>query len=285
MPLHKFWRSRPEAEVDEEFAAHLELQTRRYVEQGMSEHQARTRALERFGDRDEVREACTTISHRMEARVRRTEYFEELAQDLKFALRSLRKSRLFTVVALSTIAIGVGANTAIFSVIDAVLLQSPPYANASRTMVLFNSYEQDGMSKAAVSVPELFDYRETMRSFDAIAAMRPRSATVVGNGRDPEGLSAYLVTPNFFQLLGVNAERGRTFRDGDGVVNGELVVVLSHALWSRRYGADSTLLGKSITLNALPYTVIGVMPQGIRFPDDPVGYAKTPADVWIPSTY
>ncbi|MEP6834947.1 MAG: ABC transporter permease [Gemmatimonas sp.] len=285
MPSFKFWRSRPELEVDEELASHIELLTRRYLEQGMSELEARARAHERFGERDGVRAQCTTISQRMEARVRRAEYLEELAQDLKFALRTLRKSRLFTVVALSTIAIGVGANTAIFSVIDAVLLEAPPYANASRLMVLFNSYEQEGLSKTPLSAPEFFDVRATMHSFDAIAAMRPRPATVVGNGGPPEGLSAYVVTPNFFQVLGANAAYGRTFRDGDGIANGASLVVLSHALWTRRYGADTSLIGKAITINAAPYTVIGVMPPGLRFPDDALGYAKSPADIWIPSTY
>ena len=122
MPLLKFWRSRPEVDVDDEFAGHIKLQTRRDIAQGLGEQQARARAFERFGASDSVREQCTTISHRVKARMQRTDYLEELAQHLKFTWRSLRKSRLFTVVALSTITIEVGANKAIFSVIDAVLL-------------------------------------------------------------------------------------------------------------------------------------------------------------------
>lgn len=284
MVRRPFWKSRPEVDVDDEFAAHIEMQTHRYMQSGLSESAARARALERFGNTDAVREECTTIQNRMEARVRRTEYLDELKQDMRFTLRSLRKSRLFTVVALLTIAIGVGANTAIFSVIDAVLIQSPPYANASRVVVINNSYGVDGKDMAAVSPPEYFDYAARLKSLDMVAALRPATATLVGDGGEAEALNAYIVTPNLFQLLGANALIGRTFRPGDGVPGGALTVVLSHALWQRRFGGDSSIVGKSVTINALSRTVVGVMPPDVRFPDDPVGYAKAKADAWTPST-
>ncbi|MEP6764000.1 MAG: ABC transporter permease [Gemmatimonadaceae bacterium] len=281
----KFWRVKPETEVDDEIAAHIELQTQRFIASGKSEADARALALSRFGNTNEVRAECTDIRQRLETKVRRTEYFAELSQDLHFAFRSLRKSRVFTVVALLTIAIGVGANTAIFSVIDAVLLRSSPYANAERSMVLFNSYEQEGLNKTPLSAPELFDFRDGFQSMDAIAAIRPTPATTIGNGADPEQLTAYAVTPNLFDVLGVSAARGRTFRADEGALNGALFVILSDALWKRRFGADTSIVGKTITINAQQRQVVGVMPPGIRFPDDPIGYASGPADIWIPWTY
>lgn len=285
MKFIPFWKERPEAVVDDELAAHIELQTHRYVETGMPESEARAKAIARFGNADEVRKECSTIQQRMETRVRRTEYLDELRQDVKFTVRSLSKSRLFTVVSLLTIAIGVGANTAIFSVIDAVLLQPPPYANAARTMVIGNANASDLSLPGAVSAPEYFDYATRLQSVDVVAALRPRAATLVGNGGEAEALNAYVVSPNLFQLLGVGAAHGRTFQQGDGTPGGELTVVLSDALWQRRFGADPAIVGKAITINMLPHVVVGVMSPYARFPDAPVGYLKAKADVWISSTF
>lgn len=285
MRFNPFWKDRAEVVVDDELESHIELQTHRYVEMGMPESEARAKAVARFGNADDVRRECSTIQQRMETRVRRTEYLDELRQDVKFTFRSLSKSRLFTVVSLLTIAIGVGANTAIFSVIDAVLVQPPPYAHASQTMVIGNATASDLSVPGAVSAPEFFDYATRLQSVDAVAALRPRVATLVGNGGEAEALNAYVVSPNLFQLLGVGAAHGRTFRHGDGIPGGELSVVLSDALWQRRFGADPTIVGRSITINTLPHVVVGVMPPGVRFPDEPVGYLKSKADVWISATF
>jgi putative ABC transport system permease protein len=280
-----FWRVPVETEVDEEIAGHIALQVHRYMARGMSEADARATALARFGDAERVRAECTTIRHHMEAEVRRTEYLSELRQDLLFALRTLRKNPIFTAVAVLTIAIGVGANTAIFSVIDAVLLTAPPYRHADRTVVLFNSYSQDGLGKAAVSAPEMFEFRETFRSLDAIAALRPAPATIVGEGAEPEQLNAYVVTPNLFDLIGMTSALGRTFRPDEGAPGGEMVAILSDGLWRRRFGADPGIVGRSIMINGIARLVVGVMPAGIRFPDEAIGYAKAPADIWLANSY
>lgn len=282
---HLFWRVPVQTEVDEEIAAHIELQTRRYIKEGMSPEDAREKAVARFGDPAGVREQMTDIRQDMEQDMRRSEFRDELRQDVLFALRGFRRAPLFTLVALVTIAIGVGANTAIFSVVNTVLLQPLPYANAERGVVLFNAYDQEGLERTAVAGAELFDFRETFKSLDAIAGFRPAAATLTAEGADPEQLNAYLATPDLFEVLGVRATVGRAFLPTDGRPNEPQVAVLSHALWQRRFGGDSSVIGKTIVINAVPRTVVGVMGQGMRFPDSPIGYAKGRADLWIANTF
>jgi len=148
------WSVPIEHEVDEEITAHLELQTRRYIERGMTEAEARAAALARFGDINMVRDECQGIRREMEADVRRAELLSELRQDAAFAIRTMRASPLFTAVVFITIAIGVGANTAIFSVVDAVLLRSLPYQHADRTYLLWNG-NADNASHTSVAVQAL----------------------------------------------------------------------------------------------------------------------------------
>lgn len=281
---HLFWPVPVETEVDEELSAHIELQTARYIREGDSPAAAREKALARFGDAARVRTECTDIRQHMETEMRRTEFIEELRQDALFALRGFRRTPLFTAVALATFAIGVGANTTIFSVVDAVLLRPLPYANTDRNVVLFNAYNQTGLEHAAISGAELFDFRETMPSLDAIAGFRPAPATLTAEGFEPEPLSVLVTTPNLFEVIGAGFALGRGFLPGDGAPSSQGVAVLSHALWQRRFGGDSTIIGKEIAINAVPRMVVGVMAEGMRFPDSPVGHAKQPADVYIANT-
>ena len=279
-----FWRVPVETEVNEELVGHIELQTQRYIREGMAPDAARAMALRRFGDSSAVREQCTDIRHDMETDMRRSEIREEVRQDAVFALRGFVRAPLFTFVALVTIAIGVGANTAIFSVVNTVLLRPLPYPNAERNVTIFNSYGAELFDRASVSGGELFDYRETMKSLDAIAGMRSGAATLTAEGTDPEPLQAYVVTPNLFDVLGVRPVIGRSFLPTDGRPGDALVVILSHALWQRRYGGDPNVVGKTLVLNDFPRTIVGVMPPNMRFPDSPVGFAKAKADIWVANT-
>ena len=282
---HLFWRVPVETEVNEELEAHIELQTRRYVREGLSPEEARARAVARFGDASAIRHQCTDIRHDMETDIKRSEFREEIRQDAVFALRGFRRTPLFTIVALATIAIGVGANTAIFSVVNTVLLRPLPYPNADRNVTIFNSYGNELFDRTAVAGGELFDYRETMKSLDAIAGIRPGPpSTLTADGLDPEPLTAYAVTPNLFDVLGVRPILGRSFLPTDGRPNDALVVILSHAFWQRRYGGDSSIIGKTLILNSLPRTIVGVMGEGMRFPDSPVNHARAKADLWAATT-
>jgi putative ABC transport system permease protein len=279
-----FWPVPIAREVDEEIAAHLELQTHRYVARGMTEADARAAALERFGDINNVRDECQDIRREMEATVRRAETLEELRQDAAFAIRTMRASPLFTLVALLTMAIGIGANTAIFSVVDAVLLRSLPYRHGDRTYLLWNGNAENA-STTAVAVPEYFDYRDQFRAFDAVAAITRQPSTIVGAGGEPERLMAYVVSPNLFDLLGVRRFVGRDFRVDDGSASAEKVILISHALWVRRFGGDSAVLGSKVNVAGRIRTVIGIMPSDVRFPDAPLGFLRERADLWIPSSW
>jgi putative ABC transport system permease protein len=258
---------------------------RRYREAGLSEEQARAKALARIGDLDAARAAARK---ELEAPVNRSSFWPTLIQDARFALRTLRRAPVFTATALVTIAVGAGATTAIFTVVNAVLLRDLPYPSAGRTMVVNDYYPgEKGIGAAAVSPEEFADFRAGTQSFDHWAAMRPQQTALTdgcraGAGCEPERISAYAVSPELFDLLGIAPARGRNFTRPDGVLNADRVVLISDGLWQRRFGGDPGIVGRQITLGGLPRTVIGVMPVGVNFPDARIGYLKDRADVWIP---
>lgn len=276
-----FWKIPIEQEVEEEIAFHLEMQTRRYIAEGMTPAAAREAALQRFGDPESVREECHTLGHKLEVKMRRAELRHELRQDLSFALRLLRNHPLFTAIALVTLAVGIGANTAIFSVVKAVLLQALPYPEAGRVVVIWNGYDQPGLEQAAIAAAEFADIREQQRTFDGVSAINRQRMNLVGEG-EPEQVVGYSVSPNLFDLLGVTPRLGRGFNADDGQEGSEKVVLLSHALWMRRFGGDPSVVGRAIQLGGRLRTVIGVMPAGVGFPDAPVGFLSGRGDVWVP---
>lgn len=273
----------PNDRIDE-LDFHLEMLIRRYKDAGMSDADARTTALARLGDLDVARAAAR---HELETPMPRSAWWPTLVQDARYAFRALRRAPLFTATALLTFAVGTGATTAIFSVVNVVLMRDLPYPNADRAMVLNNYYDEPGMTKTAVAPEEFADYLAGTTSFDHLAALRPQPSALTdgcsaGAGCEPERVSAYVVSPELFGLLGVAPARGRDFTAADGVAGAERVLLISDGLWKRRFGADEHVIGRVVTLAGLPRTVIGVMPPGVNFPDDQVGYLKDRADAWIP---
>ena len=192
--------------------------------------------------------------------------------DLTLALRQLRKSPGFTLVAVLTLALGIGANTAIFSIINAVLLRPLPYPNADRIMVL-NESSGPGQDYS-VALPDYFDWQHDNTVFEHLAATHKESRNLSGiPGRDPERVSCASVTRNFFNVIGLGAEIGRTFTEDEDKVGASPVVVLSDRLWRRVFNADPTVLGQSITLHDQSFSVVGVMPPQVTSPQD--------TDVWL----
>jgi putative ABC transport system permease protein len=195
-----------------------------------------------------------------------------MMSDLKFAFRQLRKSPGFTLVAVLTLALGIGANTAIFSIVNAVLLRPLPYPNADRIMIL-NESSGPGQDYS-VALPDYFDWRNDNTVFEYLAATRKESRNLSGiPGREPERISCASVTRNFFNIVGLPPEIGRTFSEDEDKVGASPVVVISDRLWRRVFNADSNVLGRSITVHDQDYTVIGVMPPQVTSPQD--------ADVWL----
>src|SRR5580704_4166976 len=186
---------------------------------------------------------------------------ETLLQDLRYAFRLLLRSPTFTVIAVLTLALGIGANTAIFSVVNAILLRSLAFHDSSRIMLIA---EKSKFANPSVSYQNYIDWRDQSHSFDSVEAMRSSTITLAGSG-EPERLNARWVTAGLFSLLGVNAHLGRIFRADEDRAGGSPSVVISFGLWQRRFGRTPDILGKSIDLDSDPYTVIGVLPRSFEF--------------------
>ncbi len=196
---------------------------------------------------------------------------DTLLQDLRYAARSLRRSPGFTIIAALTLALGIGANAAIFSVVNGVLLRPLAYANPDRLVVVWGHKESIGNETA--SLPDFKDWREQNTVFESMAAVAYTRFDVTGDG-EPERVNAALTTANFFHVLGVAPEVGRAFNADEETSGRDRVVVLSHGFWERRFGSRPGVVGSTITLSGLPYTVVGVAPAGFR-----LGNAS---DLWAP---
>src|SRR6516225_6957259 len=191
---------------------------------------------------------------------------EALWQDIRYGVRMLRKDAGFTAIALLTLALGIGANTAIFSILDAVLLKPLPFPEPHRLMAIWGTDSKNGEARRAVSYPDFADYRDRNRSLEALAAYTDGMFTLTGNG-DPAQLHGAMVSASLLSVLRVAPEIGAGFTPEDDKP-GERVVLLSHSLWNTRYGGDPAIIGRSIVLNERPYAVVGVMPASFQFPLD-----------------
>jgi putative ABC transport system permease protein len=198
---------------------------------------------------------------------------ETLRQDLRFAVRTLLKKPLITAVAAATLALAIGANTAIFSVVRTVLLAPVPFKDPERLVVMRETNPQRGDDRAPTSIPAWTAYRDESGVFEELAGSRDWLPNLTGSG-EPETLSAYRFSGALFRTLGVPPLMGRTFGEEEDRPGHERVVVLSHALWQRRFGGDPAVLGRSLTLDGAPYTVIGVMPASFRHP--------ARSELWVP---
>jgi putative ABC transport system permease protein len=197
---------------------------------------------------------------------------DTLLQDIRYALRQLAAARGFTIVAVLTLAIGIGANTAIFSAVDAVLLKPLPFPGADRIFALRQHNRARGIERELASPGNFFDWRERSRSFEALAAADPWSIDYVSS-EGPDRLQAWRVTEGFFDVMGVPPLLGRTFRADDYTATGGTVAVLTHSAWQSRFGGDADIVGRAIVFNGQLTTVIGVMPPRFGYPSG--------GDVWL----
>ena len=196
-----------------------------------------------------------------------------LLQDLRFGLRTLLKRPGFAAVAVLTLALGIGANTAIFSVVNAVLLRPLPFKDADALVAVFETTQNN--PRDYISVPNLQDYREQTKSFEEFTTFVPQSINLTGAG-EPDRLIGGFVTSSFFKVFGVQPDRGRAFLPQEDAEGGGLVAVLNYDAWKRRFGGDPGIIGKTLTLNGEPFTVVGVMPEDFRFP-------LAEVEVWMPA--
>jgi predicted permease len=249
-------RPRPEDEVEAELEFHLEMRTREYIARGMRPAEARDRALSRFGDLARVRNTCRDIGQRRDTDMRRREYFGELVQDIGFALRQLLANPGFSLVAIVTLALGIGATTAIFSAVNAVVLRPLPVPEPERLVFLFNEWKGN---LGSVSAGNFTDVAAEQRGFESLTAINYSSFNL-SDGSTAERIIGARVTAAYFDVFGVRPALGRGFRLDEDEPGREQVVVLTHRLWVRRFGADPQIVGRDIRMNGLPYQVVGVMP-------------------------
>ena len=190
-----------------------------------------------------------------------------LAQNIRFALRTLRRHRLFATFAILTLGLGIGANTAIFSVIDGVLLKPLPYASGDQLVVISQSTKLAGRQNAAVSIKELYDYREKTSSFDALVEYHQMNFDLLRKG-NPDRVNTGVVSHNFFDVLGIRPIHGRTFVSGDDAPGADAVLVLSYPYWQKAFGGDPTVVGRIVQMNDRPHTIVGVLPSVPLYPQE-----------------
>ena len=197
-----------------------------------------------------------------------------MLQDLRYGVRMLLKNPGFAFIAVLTLALGIGANTAIFSVVNAVLLQPLPYPDPDRLMRMWETYRQ--VEKSTLSFPCLRDWREQSQSFAQIAAYEYESFILTG-GDQPERAIGAKVSDNFFQTMGLKPALGRDFLSDEDRYGGPRVVIIGHGLWQRRFAGDQQVIGRAMTINNETYAIIGVLPPGVEFPDQRI-------EIWAPLT-
>jgi predicted permease len=270
-------RQRVETELDKELRYHVERQTEENVAAGMNEREAREAASRMFGGVSQIEEYCRDM--------RQTQYLENILQDLRYAVRMLGKSPAFTVVIVLTLALSIGANSAIFSMIDGVLLMPLPYPQAERIARVF--YRSKSYAKFPVNPWDFLDFRARNRSFENFAMYTHADVQLSGTGGDPVKLSAFRISSGYFRVLGVQPARGREFDFSEERPGNGNVVILSDRVWRNQFGAAADILGRKVLLDSQPYTVVGVMPSGVDHPGNSynsVAYGDT-VDAWTPFTF
>ena len=259
--MRSFFAKEPlDRDLDAEMAAHLEFAIEENMQQGMAAEEARRRALIRFGGVVQAKE-----QHR---ETRGLPWLDILMQDLRYTFRTLRKDRAFTVVAVLILALGIGANVAVFSVVDTILLRPLPFGNPQRLTWIADLTGKSGASSQTYSVDAYDEFRSQNHSFQDVTGYFAFSSSdnykLTRNG-EPRPLSGIMVAGNFFQTLQVTPSLGRLFMEDELRLHGRPAVLLIHSFWQRQYGGDPAIVGKAIDLDGTPTTVIGVLPEQFDF--------------------
>jgi predicted permease len=274
----RFWGPDVEADIDDELCLHLEMRERDYRVAGLSPAEAREEALSRFGDVAGVKGWLRRHDLRRLRQERRIEVLSELTQDVRYAFRRLLQSRGFTAAVVVILALGIGATTAIFSLIHAALLRPLPYAEPERLVAVT---DLQGESENPMSYPEVLDWQRSSGIFADLAAYFTTSFTLTGAG-EPESVAAVQMSAELPRMLGAVPLLGRTFAPGEDRRSAPRTVILGEAFWRRRFGGDRQVIGRALTLEGNPFTVIGVFADSRRsiVPDRLA--AGRQVDLWCP---
>ncbi len=254
-----------ESEVDSELEHHIEMLARRYRDTGYEPDEAVRQALQRFGDRERIRDQALHIEGDRRRSRRRTLFVGSLGHDLRFALRTFRRNPVFTLAAVMSLAIGIGANTAVLVFVHEFLFDPLPFEDASRIVSINCSAPTLGIENHHMTFAELEYFRTHARTLETVAANELTDVTITG-GEEPERIFALRTSTNFFDIFGVPPLYGRTFIEEDGLAGASGTVVLGYNIWQRLFGGDLDLLGHTVRLNEESFTVIGIMPPDVTIP-------------------
>ena len=290
--LRRILRPNERAEVGDEITFHIQMRTAELIEQGVDPARAREMAEQRFGPVLPIEQALVDSVRRRRHRADRAEGFMDLTKDLAFAIRSLRRAPAFSIAAIATFALGVGAALAVFNVVNGVLLRPMPYGDPARIQMIWITQRNDAGEISDLPLTSGFygDIERQARGFEAMAAFRAWTYSLSSPGSsDAEPLAGARVSPALFRVLGVRPQLGQPFSAGDAIPGAPDVALISHDLWRRRFGADRAIVGKRVTLNGQPFTVTGVMPRGFTFPRGaelpaPFGFGLR-TEVWTPLVF
>jgi len=260
-----FRKERVEAELDEELRVFVEMAAEAKMKEGMSREDA-LRAVR-------LEQGSLEVTKEMVRSAGWESFLETCSQDVRYGLRQLRKNRGLTVVCVLTLAIGIGATTAIFSIVDSLLLRPLPYPNSHRIVRIWNTFSPRGMTELTASEPEFLEYRQS-QTLAHVAGFALGSVTLTGRG-DPARLSVSWGTSDFFAVLATPPALGRSFSPDEYEPGHNQVVILSHHVWQDRFGSNPSIIGKSVILNGQRCTVIGMLPPTFRVPSGDI-------DVWQP---
>ena len=263
----RLWRRKRNEDLAEELSSHLEMARQERMARGESAGQAARTASTEFGNVPLIAE---TVRDQWGSR-----WLGDLLQDVRFGGRSLRKNPAFTAVAILTLALGIGGNTAIFSVVNGVLLSSVPFPHAEQLVTLHES--KPNFDAGSISFPNFRDWERDNRSFSSMAVTRGNSMNLTGLG-EAEQLRVELVSSEFFSLLGVKPAAGRLFASGEDEIGRAPIVLISAGFWKRKFGSSPDAVGQNLRLDGKGYTIVGVIPEDF----DLVTGAFRPAAVYLP---
>jgi predicted permease len=267
-------RAHVERELDRELSFHLDQQVQENIAHGMSPDDAYAAAKRSFGGVAQTQEECRDM--------RRTNHIETIWNDLRYAVRTLARTPGFTIIIVLTLALSIGANSAIFSVIQGVLLRPLPFRQPERLVRIY--FQSDSQPKFPLNPNDFRDFRERNRTFESIAAMTRHDVQLSGNGADPVMLRGFVVTAGYFGMLGLTPARGRDFTTDDELAERGRLAILSDHLWRSRFSADPNILGRTVTLNTETFTIVGVMPPNAQHPGNnfqAIADGDT-VDLWMP---
>jgi putative ABC transport system permease protein len=257
------WQVPPDQEIEDEIALHLEMRTREFMALGMDRRRARELAIQRMGDVASVKRTCVDIGRKRDREMRATLWLGEVQDDVTFAWRQMRRAPAFTLVATLTLALGIGANSAIFALVDATLLRPLPYGNPDRLVTIWET--SDASSRSFGSPLNMFDWNARSRTLEKVAGFTPTVGGMVMAGADgnAETVTRQWVTAGIFDVLGVRPVAGRTFAPAEEQRRAN-VIVLSEAFWEARFNRDPGIVGRELKLDGILWTVVGVVPKDFQ---------------------